>query len=237
LPSQPDQNALKRAVAAAAAERAHGGMAVGLGSGSTAELVVRRLGERVRGGLDVVAIPTSERTAALARREGIRLTDFAAHPRLDLTIDGADQVARGTLDLIKGRGGALLREKIVADCSDRLLIVVDASKLADRLGIAVPVEVVPFGLEATARKLERMGAGVARRLGPDGAPYVTDGGNAILDCDFGPIAEPGALEQALRAIVGVVECGLFVGRATEVLVADAAGVHSLTRERNRNGQT
>lgn len=237
MASQPDQDALKATVAGKAAERVQSGMAVGLGSGSTAELVVRRLGHRVRSGLDFVGIPTSARTAALAQREGIRLTDFVAHPRLDLTIDGADQVERGSLNLVKGRGGALLREKIVADCSDRLLIVVDASKLADRLGIPVPVEVVPFGLEATAAKIAHLGAAIARRMGPDAAPYVTDGGNAILDCDFGPIPDAGAVEQALRALVGVIETGLFVGRAEEVLVADAAGVHSFTRASKRNGQT
>jgi len=228
MPTQTVTDRLKHAVAAVAAERVRDGMVVGLGSGSTAELVIRRLGERAREGLDFVAVPTSERSAALARAEGIRLTDFAAHPRIDLTIDGADQVARGTLDLVKGRGGALLREKIVADTSDRLLIVVDAGKLADRLDIPVPVEVVPFGLEATARKIARLGAAPARRMEGAG-PFVTDGGNAILDCDFGPIADPAALEQRLRAIVGVVETGLFVGRAQEVLVADAAGVRSLTR--------
>ncbi len=231
MPGEPDQDALKHAVAAAAAERVRDGMVVGLGSGSTAELVVRRLAERVGEGLRFVAIPSSERTAALARAGSIRLSDFAAHPHIDLTIDGADQVERDTLNLIKGRGGALLREKIVADASDRLLIVVDASKLADRLDIAVPVEVVPFGLDATARKIERLGARVARRMGQGGAAYVTDSGNAILDCDFGPIADPAALEAALRALVGVVETGLFVGRAQEVLVADGAGVHSLGRGR------
>jgi ribose 5-phosphate isomerase A len=222
-----DVDALKRAVAAAAAERVQPGMVVGLGSGSTAALVVERLAARVGEGLSIVGIPTSERTAALARSGGIPLADLAARPEIDLTIDGADQVERGTLNLIKGRGGALLREKIIADASKRLLIVVDASKVGDRLGIPVPVEVVPFGLEATARKIARLGGRTARRRGPDGLPFVTDGGNAILDCDFGPIGDPAGLELRLRALVGVIETGLFIGRAAEVLVADAAGVRSL----------
>lgn len=224
---QSDLDAWKRAVAAAAADRVAAGMVVGLGSGSTAALVVERLAVRVGEGLSIVGIPTSEQTAALARVGGIPLGDLAAYPEIDLTIDGADQAERGTLNLIKGRGGALLREKIVADASRRLLIVVDASKVTDRLDIPVPVEVVPFGLEATARKIARLGARTARRRGTDGLPFVTDGGNAILDCDFGPIGDPGGLEPRLRALVGVIETGLFIGRAAEVLVADAAGVRSL----------
>ena len=227
MADRTDVDGLKRAVAAAAAERVQSGMVVGLGSGSTAALVVERLAARVREGLSIVGIPTSERTAAAARAGGIPLGDFATHPEIDLTIDGADRVERGTLNLVKGRGGALLREKIVADASKRLLIVVDASKVADRLDIPVPVEVVPFGLEATARKIGRLGGRTARRRGADGLPFVTDGGNAILDCDFGPIGDPAALELRLRALVGVIETGLFVRRAAEVLVAEAAGVRSL----------
>ena len=227
MPDQADLEAWKRSVAAAAAERVQSGMVVGLGSGSTATLVVERLAAGVRAGLAIVGIPTSEPTAALARAGGIPLGDFATYPVIDLTVDGADQVERGTLNLIKGRGGALLREKIVADTSRRLLIVVDASKVADRLDIPVPVEVVAFGLAATARKIERLGAGTTRRLGADGQPFVTDGGNTILDCDFGPIGDPAGLEQRLRALVGVIETGLFIARAAEVLVADADGVRSL----------
>jgi ribose 5-phosphate isomerase A len=222
-----DREAWKRAAAAAAVARVRDGMVVGLGTGSTAAFVVEFLAARVRSGLAVAAVASSERTAALARSGGIPLTDFAAHETIDLTIDGADQVDRGTLNLIKGMGGALLREKIVADTSERLLIVVDASKLADRLALPVPVEVVPFGLAATARKLGRLGAVVQRRLNAARAAYVTDGGNAILDCDFGPIGDPAALEQRLKSVVGVIETGLFVNRAGEVLVADGAGVRSL----------
>lgn len=230
MANESDRDAWKRAVAAVAAERVQDGMVVGLGSGSTAECVVDLLAARARAGLSFLAVASSERTAALARAGGIRLTDFAAHPRLDLTIDGADQVERRTLNLIKGRGGALLREKIVADASDRLLIVVDASKISERLDIAVPVEVVPFGLAVTALKIARLGAATRQRTGGDGAPYVTDGGNAILDCDFGAIADPAGLELALRALVGVIETGLFIGRTDEVLIGDADGVRSLMRD-------
>lgn len=228
---RPDTDALKRAVAAVAAERVIDGMVLGLGSGSTAERVIEVLAARVRAGLSFLAIPTSERTAALARAGGIRLTDFAAHSTIDMTIDGADRVERGTLNLIKGRGGALLREKIVADASARLLIVADAGKLTEVLDMPVPVEVVAFGLQATARKIERLGGKPARRLATDGKPYVTDGGNAILDCDFGRLDDPAALDGRLRALVGVVETGLFIGRADEVLIAGSDGVQSLLPDR------
>ncbi len=224
-----EQDRQKAAAAAAAVAEVRPGMVVGLGTGSTAAFMIDLLAERVRAGLSILAIPTSERSDAQARRTGIPLTDFATHPEIDITIDGADQVELGTLNLIKGMGGALLREKIVADASKRLLIMVDATKLADRLALPVPVEVVRFGWEATAHKITRLGARAARRLGPDGAVYATDGGNAILDCDFGSIAEPAALERHLREIVGVVETGLFIGRASAVLVAGADGVRRLTR--------
>jgi ribose 5-phosphate isomerase A len=222
-----DRDALKRAAADAAAACVEDGMAVGLGTGSTAAFAIDALIRRVAGGLRIVGIPTSERSAAQARAGGIRLTDFATHPRLDLTIDGADQVERGTLNLIKGMGGALLREKIVAAASGQLLIVVDQAKLADRLALPVPVEVVSFGWEATATRIADLGGKWVRRVDQAGAAYVTDGGNMILDCGFGPIAEPAGLDRELRAIVGVIETGLFIGRATAVLVADEGGVHRL----------
>src|SRR5206468_8760958 len=155
---------------------------------------------------------TSERTAAQARAGGIPLTSFAEHRQIDLTIDGADEVERGTLNLIKGLGGALLREKIVAATSRRLAIVVDGRKLVDRLGARapVPVEVVAFGLEATQAALEALGASARLRLSQADGPFVTDSGNRILDCSFGPIADPARLEQRIRRIVGVVESGLFI---------------------------
>ena len=183
-----------------------------------------------------LGLPTSERTAAQASAAGIPLTSFAAHRQIDLTIDGADEVERGTLNLIKGLGGALLREKIVAAASRRLAIIVDDSKLVDRLGthVPVPVEVVEFGLEPTWAALEALGATAQLRLSPTGEPFVTDSGNRILDCDFGPIADPARLEERIGRIVGVVESGLFIDRADWVFVADAAGVHRLTSPRDHS---
>jgi ribose 5-phosphate isomerase A len=205
-------------------------MVVGLGTGSTAAFVVDALARRVREGLRIVAIPTSERTAAQARAGGIPLVDFDTHPEIDLTIDGADQVERPTLNLIKGMGGALLREKIVAAASRRFLVVVDETKIAPGLSLPVPVEVVPFGWQATEAHLRRLGARTARRVESGGAPYKTDGGNAILDCNFGPIADPAALDRALHDVVGVVETGLFIGRAEAVLVAGGSGVYRLEKQ-------
>jgi ribose 5-phosphate isomerase A len=223
------RDALKRAAAEAAVALVDDGMIVGLGTGSTAAFAVEALARRHRQGLRLLAIPTSERTAAQAAAAGIPLTSFAEHRQLDLTIDGADEVERGTLNLIKGRGGALLHEKIVAAASRRLAIIVDAAKLVDRLGqnAPVPVEVVAFGLEATQATLEALGATVRVRLTPAGEPLATDSGNRILDCTFGTINDPARLERRIRRVVGVVESGLFIGRADPVFVADAAGVRRL----------
>jgi ribose 5-phosphate isomerase A len=228
-----DRDALKRAAAEAAVELVEDGMVVGLGTGSTAALAVEALGRRHRQGLRFVGIPTSERTAAQARAAGIPLSSFAEHRQIDLTIDGADEVERGTLNLIKGLGGALLREKIVANASHRLAIVVDGAKLVDQLGTRapVPVEVVTFGLEATQASLEALGASARLRLSPAGVAFVTDGGNRIVDCSFGPIADPARLEERIGRIVGVVESGLFISRAGPVFVADAAGVQRLDSPR------
>jgi ribose 5-phosphate isomerase A len=165
------------------------------------------------------------------------LSSFAEHRQIDLTIDGADEVERGTLNLIKGLGGALLREKIVASASRRLAIIVDGAKLVDQLGTRapVPVEVVAFGLEPTQAALEALGASARLRLTPAGVPFVTDGGNRIVDCSFGPIADPARLEERIGRIVGVVESGLFVSRADPVFVADEAGVHRLDGRRRHAG--
>jgi ribose 5-phosphate isomerase A len=158
--SKPEQDHLKRLAAAAAVAEVEDGMVLGLGSGSTAAFAVEALAARVAQGLDIVAIPTSERTATQARRLGIGLSSFAEHRRLDMTIDGADEVEIGTLNLIKGRGGALLREKIVASASDRMVVIVDEGKLVDRLGqhVRVPVEIVPFGWQVTLDRLADLGA-------------------------------------------------------------------------------
>ena len=226
-----NRDELKRAAALRAIEEVDDGMVVGLGTGSTAAFVVEGLGERVAGGLRVVGIPTSERTAAHARRLGIPIATFAEHQRLDLTIDGADEVQLGTLDLIKGLGGALLREKIVATASDRLVIVVDQEKLVEQLGerTPVPVEVTQFGWQATAIALAKLGCLPSRRCVVGEQPYVTDGGNYILDCRFGPLTDPGMVEERIAMTVGTVESGLFIGRSSAVVIASVTGVEVFTR--------
>lgn len=231
------RDALKRAAAEAAVELVEDGMIVGLGTGSTAAFALDALARRHRQGLRFLGIPTSERTAMQARAAGIPLTSFAEHQQIDLTIDGADEVERGTLNLVKGLGGALLREKIVAAASQRLAIVVDGAKLVNRLGEhgPVPVEVVDFGLEATRASLARLGAGTQLRLIPSGEPFVTDSGNRILDCSFDPITDPASLEERISRIIGVVESGLFISRADPVFVADAAGIHRLDSARAHRG--
>jgi ribose 5-phosphate isomerase A len=227
----PARDAQKRAAAEAAAALVQDGMKVGLGTGSTAYFAIEALIRRVRQGLRIVGIPTSERSAVQARDGGIPLTSFAEHRRLDITIDGADEIAVGSLDLIKGLGGALLREKIVAAASDRLVIVADARKLVDRLGgkIMLPVEVVTFGWETTAERLARLGANPALRKTDDGSPFRTDGGNLIVDCDFGLIADARTLDQAISQTVGVVETGLFIGMAAMAVVADGTGIRQFVR--------
>jgi ribose 5-phosphate isomerase A len=213
-------------------------MVVGLGTGSTAAFAVEALARRHRQGLRFLGIPTSERTAEQAKALGIPITSFAEHQWIDLTIDGADEVERGTLNLIKGLGGALLREKIVAAASRRLAIIIDGSKLVDRLGVSapVPVEVVAFGLDATRAALEGLGASIRLRLSPAGDPFATDGGNRILDCSFGPIADPARLEKRIERVVGVIESGLFISRSDLVFVADTAGVHRLDSPRAHRGR-
>jgi ribose 5-phosphate isomerase A len=224
-----DRDTQKRAAAETAAAMIEDGMVVGLGTGSTARFAIEALIRRVREGLRIRAIPTSERSAAQARDGGIPLTSFTEHRRLDITIDGADEIEIGSLSLIKGLGGALLREKIVAVASDRLVIVADGRKLVDRLGstVPVPVEVVPFGWETTADRLRRLGTEPQPRRDADGKLFCTDGGNRILDCRFGAIADPVALDLAIGQTVGVVETGLFIGIAKLALVAGDGGVHRL----------
>jgi ribose 5-phosphate isomerase A len=228
--SKPEQDHLKRLAAAAAVAEVEDGMVLGLGSGSTAAFAVEALAARVAQGLDIVAIPTSERTATQARRLGIGLSSFAEHRRLGMTIDGADEVEIGTLNLIKGRGGALLREKIVASASDRMVVIVDEGKLVDRLGqhVPVPVEIVPFGWQVTLDRLADLGARPTLRVAGD-KPYRTDSGNYVADCAFGEIGDPADLERRLAAITGVVESGLFLGLASRVIVGAGTGVKLLDR--------
>ncbi|HVN06820.1 MAG TPA: ribose-5-phosphate isomerase RpiA [Bryobacteraceae bacterium] len=224
-----DADQLKMAAAESAVKQVKDGMVVGLGSGSTAKLAVDAIGKRVREGLRIVGIPTSENTAAQARALGIPLVTLADEPRIDLTIDGADEVQEGSLDLIKGRGGALLREKIVASASRRLVIMVHDTKIVSHLAEhdPVPVEIVPFGWQATERKLVALGAKPELRKNPGGEPFLSDGGHYIFDCGFEPLTTAGELANQLDHVVGVVEHGLFIGMTSEVHVAGAGGVHIL----------
>jgi ribose 5-phosphate isomerase A len=203
------------------------GMVVGLGFGSTAIHALRLIGKKVRSGelQNILAIPTSESIAIEARREGIPLTDLEANPEIDLTIDGADEVDPD-LNLIKGGGGALLREKIVAQSTRREIIVVDGTKPSPRLGthFALPVEVLQFGWSVQGKFLQTLGAEVRRRMDDQGEAYVTDGGNYILDCDFGPIQDYVALAAQLAGRAGLVEHGLFLGIADDLVVADGDGI-------------
>lgn len=211
-----------------ATEFVRDGMTIGLGTGTTVSWTIRRLGELVREGLRIRGIPTSRRTEELANDVGIPLVTFADVPALDLTIDGADEV-NPSLDLIKGGGGALLREKLVAAASQRLVIVVDSSKRVATLGkFPLPVEVVPFAWEVTARRVAALGCVPALRLA-DGQPYLTDNGNHILDCAFDAIPDPATLHRALKLLPGVVETGLFVGMADTVVVGTAQGVTVLEK--------
>ena len=228
-------DALKRAAAARAVALVRDGMRLGLGTGSTAAHFVAGLAERVRGGLAVVGVATSQATARAAAAAGIPLTTLDDTPALDLTVDGADEID-GSLRLIKGGGGALLREKIVAAASARMVVIADAGKQVPTLGaFPLPVEVVPFGLAATVRALApalaRAGCAgaIVLRRGPGGEPLVTDGGHRILDLHLGAIHDPEALAAALAAVPGVVEHGLFIGLATGALVAGPDGVRELGR--------
>ena len=210
----------KRAAAEAAAAMVQDGMIVGLGTGSTASLAVEALGKRVAEGLRILGIPTSEVTAQEARKCKIPLSTLNVHPRIDLAIDGADEVEKGTLNLIKGHGGALLREKIVASASRRFVVIADQSKLVDYLGtrFAVPVEVDQFGWMATAAKLEKLGCKTSIRRNEEGSEFVTDGHNYILDCSFGRIGEVTELARAIDSLVGVIEHGLFPGMTSQALI-------------------
>jgi ribose 5-phosphate isomerase A len=230
--SGASQDDRKREAALAASALVEDGMIVGLGTGSTAKFLVSILGERVRQGLNIIAIPTSEATRIQALSEGITVVGFAEQQRIDITIDGADEIAGKGLDLIKGGGGALLREKIVAAASDKMVVISDSSKMVERLGggFPLPVEIVPFGWEVTINKLRDRTRKVTLRSGKDGRPFLTDGGHYIIDCDLDPVDNPGALERDLAKIVGVVEVGLFIGIAKEAFVAGQDGILHLIAE-------
>lgn len=206
------------------------GMAIGIGTGTTAAYMIQALAQRLREGLTIVgAVPTSEATAQLASSLGIPLTDLDTHPQLDLAIDGADEID-GQLRLIKGGGGALLHEKIVAAASRRFIVIADTSKLVTQLGQAfpVPVETIPFARTPAHLQLQSLGAQVQLRQ-RDGRVFHTDSGNIILDCFFpGGIRDPQTLHANIKSIVGVVETGLFLGMAERAIIGDASGVQVLT---------
>jgi ribose 5-phosphate isomerase A len=227
-----EQDQWKKAAAEAAARLVQSGMVVGLGSGSTAALFVSALAQRIsQENLRIVAIPTSEKTEEQARTLKIPLTTFAEHARIDLTIDGADEVELGGLGLIKGHGGALLREKIVAAAGQRMAVIADETKLVKRLGslVSVPVEVVPFGWQTTERRLRDIGGNPALRLDVGGKPYVTDGGNYIFHCAFKPMENPKEIAHHLDHVVGAVEHGLFLGFASEAIIGGRDGVKVLEK--------
>ncbi|MFZ0800318.1 MAG: ribose-5-phosphate isomerase RpiA, partial [Terriglobales bacterium] len=208
----------KEAAGRAAAELVRDGDIVGLGTGSTAYFTVVALGERVKAGLKVIGIPTSVQTADLARAVGIRLTTLDEHPQIDIAIDGADEIDP-QLRLIKGGGGALLREKVVASASRKMVVVADSRKIVPVLGkFPLPVEVIAFARTVVEKKIAALGGSPKLRVKPDGSPYVTDNGNQILDCSFGKIADPPALALALSNTPGIVEHGLFIGLASVALV-------------------
>ncbi len=226
---------LKRQAAARALAEVQGGMKLGLGTGSTAKHFVELLGERVRAGLKVVGVPTSEATRTDALRAGIALTTLDEIDRLDLTVDGADEIDH-SLNLIKGGGGALLREKIVAAASDRMIVIADDSKWVETLGrFPLPVEVIPFGIAATehaiAQAFERSGVAgqMAIRKGRNGHVFVTDGGHWIVDARLGRIGDPERLAGLLSQIPGVVEHGLFIGMARVAVLAGAQGIRVVER--------
>jgi ribose 5-phosphate isomerase A len=221
----------KHVAAAASLRFVRDGQIVGLGSGSTAAIAVRMLGERVRSGLKITGIPTSTQTAQLAASLGIPLTTLDEHPEIDVTIDGADEIDRN-LNLIKGGGGALLREKITATASQTVVIIGDSGKQVAHLGaFPLPVEVIGFAQAVVARQLTSLGAKATLRMDFEGKPYLTDEGHHILDCRFGEIADPGSLAQKLDSLPGVVEHGLFIGIANVVLVGKGDEVVEIRAER------
>ncbi|UWU95848.1 ribose-5-phosphate isomerase RpiA [Bradyrhizobium sp. CB1015] len=237
---------LKRQAAARALEEVRDGMQLGLGTGSTAKHFVELLGERVAAGLKVIGVPTSEATRADAERCGVKLTTLDEVDHLDLTIDGADEIDP-ELNLIKGGGGALLREKIVAAASDRMIVIADDSKWVPTLGkFPLPVEVIPFGLGATRRAIEKAFAecGVSGQMAlrkakggdKDGHVFVTDGGHWIVDAQLGRITDPPGLAKALSAIPGVVEHGLFIGLASSAVLAGGGGIRVIERRKPKGDQ-
>lgn len=239
-PGAEAQTAWKLAAARAALGDVPDGAVIGLGSGTTAEILLAELAQRVRLGLRVTGVASSERIAQLAASQGIPLAGLDDVAALTLSIDGADEVCLPQLDLIKGRGGALLREKLIAASSRHRIIIVDGTKLVTTLATyhPIPVEVIPFGWRHTAERLAAFGAHPVLRLAlgflpndPHGVPYVTDGGNYVLDCSFGPLMQPEVIATQIKAVTGVIEHGLFIGMTERVYVGGPDGVRSYDRPR------
>jgi len=230
--SDSDLDKYKRAAAERALDYVESGMVLGLGSGSTAGFMLRELAERLREGQlhDIVGVATSDTTMALARQLRIPLTTLEAHPQLDLALDGADEIDP-QINLVKGMGGALLREKVVASAARRFIVLADATKLVQHLGqhVLLPVEVIRFAQPVCERALVALGATIHQRHTVDGSAFVTDEGNYILDCRFADIPEPETLNAAIHAIPGVVEHGLFLSMASLAVVAGPDGVTLLER--------
>jgi ribose 5-phosphate isomerase A len=232
-----DATSLKVEAARAALQFVQPGMRLGIGTGSTAEEFVRLLAERVADGLEIIGVPTSERTARLCIELGVPLTTLDETPRLDLTVDGADELD-GLLSLIKGGGGALLREKIVAYASERMIVIADESKLVKDLGrFPLPIEINRFGQRATILAIENAATalGLSGKMAirmVAGEPFITDGGHLILDASFGRIPDPRALSDALHAVPGVVEHGLFLGLADLAVLAAPGGVQTIEAKKN-----
>lgn len=225
-----DLERMKQRACQRAAQEVQDGMVLGLGTGSTVYYLLQELGRMVREGMRMTGVPTSVRTAELATQLAIPLTTLDDQPHLDLAIDGADEVD-AHLNLVKGAGGALLREKIIAASAARFIVVVDDSKVVTQLGerYPLPVEVVPFGHTPATRALEGLGARVTLRRGTDGQTWVSDNGNYILDCHFGPMPDPVALQQELLAIPAVVDSGLFLNMTEMAIVGQDEGVRLLRR--------
>jgi ribose 5-phosphate isomerase A len=228
-----DQERFKKEASLAAVEEIRNGMVLGLGSGSTVRFALEEIGRRMASGVlrDIRGIPSSGETERLSLKFGIPLTTFDKDGAVDLDIDGADEVDP-CLNLIKGGGGALLREKIVAQASRRIIIVVDGSKMSDRLGEkhSVPVEVIPFAWNMEAAHLESLGSRTELRRDPSGSPFVTDQGNYIIDCDFKAIEDPAGLARLLGERAAIMEHGLFIGLSSEVIIAGKDGIRRLSRE-------
>jgi ribose 5-phosphate isomerase A len=220
---------LKRQASIAALDAVKDGMIVGLGSGSTAEIFIQELGSRVQGGLRVQGIPSSEGSRRLAQEVGVPLTTLRDHPVIDVTIDGADEVS-DNLDLLKGRGGALVREKVVAHASKYVIIIVDESKLTGSLGVkfAIPVEVVPFAVDVVKGHLKALG-GEPRVRESGGKAFISDNGNLVLDWAHGRVENPMALEKELKGLTGVVDSGIFTNVAGLVIAATSAGIRKIQR--------